>query len=182
MAPGTDRRERDRAGAEFARAVGGDPAAFAAFLARFERRIARVVRAIVPSREAEDVFQEVCLRLLLKGRLYDRTRPFVPWLDAVTRQVCLTALRRLSRRRERAGEVPERAAPASGATDPWIRDAVHGYLSERSSAEREALMLVLLSGLSQREAAKRLGVPPGTVATWLAKAVRTLRERLGGGT
>jgi len=81
------------AASEFLRAVRGEPGAFAGFLARHEERIARIVRALVPAGDAEDVFQEVCLRLVAKGHLYDASRPLLPWLDAVTRQVCAAALR-----------------------------------------------------------------------------------------
>lgn len=159
----------------------GDRAAFAAFLARYERRIARVVRALVPPAEAEDVFQEVCLRLLVKGALYDPSRPLEPWLDAVTRRVCAAAGRRAARRRRERGPLsvePPAPAPASG--DPFVLDAVRDYLAGRPATERRALRLVLLTGMTQREAAKQLGVPPGTVASWLARGVRALRERLGG--
>ncbi len=178
----SDERGERRAADEFVRAAAGDRAAFAAFLARFEPRIVRIVRALVPREDAEDVFQEVCLRLVAKGRLYDASRPLVPWLDAVTRQVCATAHRRRScERRARSVESLEEVVAADRAGgDPWIRDAVQDHLASLSGSERDALRLVLVSGLTQREAAKRLGVPAGTVAGWLAKAVRALRARLGG--
>ncbi len=171
----------DPAATEFLRAVAGDPAAFRAFLGRFEGRIARIVRSLVPRAEREDVFQEVCLRLVAKGRLYDPARPLAPWLDAVTRRVCAAAGRRRSRERARPGieSEPEVAAPEDAfESDPWIRDAVRGYVERLPFAERETLRLVYESGLSQREAAARIGVPHGTVATWCARAVRALREKL----
>jgi len=177
-----DQRDHDGAAEEFVRAVAGDAASFAAFLARFEGRIARTVRALVPAADAEDVFQEVCLRLVAKGHLYDPVRPLVPWLDAVTRQVCLSALRRRKREGRTAIDlhsVARAESPPAPDADPWVRDVLADYLRSLPAAEREVLRLVFAHGLTQREAAKRAGVPPGTVATWIARAVRTLRSRFG---
>ncbi|MCI0343663.1 MAG: sigma-70 family RNA polymerase sigma factor [Planctomycetales bacterium] len=174
---------RDPSAVEFLRAREGDGAAFAAFLARYEGRLARIVRAFVPPTDAEDVFQEVCLRLVAKGRLYDPSRPLVPWLDAVARQVAAAWLRRRGRRpadRSSGEDLDALPAPSGGAGDPWVLDAVREYVAGRPAREREALRLVLGNGLTQREAAAQLGVPSGTVAGWLARAVRMLRERLGG--
>jgi RNA polymerase sigma-70 factor (ECF subfamily) len=181
--PGNHEKARavDRDGEVFLRAVDGDAAAFAAFLARYERRIARIVRACVPAGDAEDAFQEVCLRLLTGGRTYDAARPLVPWLDAVTRRVCAAAGRRRRRRsRELAmGAADSRLAASPGVPpDPFLRDAVQRYLAGRPRKERRAVRLVLSSGLTQREAAARLGVPPGTVACWLSRGVRAVREML----
>jgi RNA polymerase sigma-70 factor (ECF subfamily) len=60
-----------------------------------------------------------------------------------------------------------------------VRDVVQEHLRRLPASERQALTLVLLNGLTQREAAAQLRVPPGTVATWIAKGVRALRARLG---
>jgi len=163
---------------EFVRAVRGDGAAFAAFLARFERRLVRIVRALVPRGDAEDVFQEVCLRLLKNGDRYDPARPLTPWIDVVTRRVCADALRRRGRRLAKP-LVVHPVAPAEPSFDPWVRDAVDAVLAEASAQQRDALRLVWTHGLTQREAARRLGVPPGTVASWVARAIRSLRTRLG---
>lgn len=165
---------------DFLRAVAGDPGGFAAFLARFEGRIARMARALAPPGEAEDVFQEVCLRLVAKGHLFDPARPLVPWVDAVTRQVAAAAFRRGShdRRAQPIGEEP--STDEKPGADPFIRDAVSAHLAALPPKEREAVRLVFHSGLTQREAGARLGVPPGTVATWCARTVRALRERFRG--
>lgn len=164
---------------EFLRAVAGDASGFAAFLARFEGRIARLLRALAPPGETEDVFQEVCLRLIAKGHLFDPARPLAPWVDAVTRQVAAAAFRRRSRD-SRAGSIAETEEPlaaGSASSDPFVRDVVSAHLAALPPKEREAIRLVFLSGFTQREAGARLGVPAGTVATWCARTVRALREK-----
>ena len=47
-------------------------------------------------------------------------------------------------------------------------------------SEDNKVVAKALFPLDPMEAAKRLRVPPGTVAGWLARAVRALRTRLGG--
>jgi RNA polymerase sigma-70 factor (ECF subfamily) len=56
--------------------------------------------------------------------------------------------------------------------DLWIA------LGELSRHERICLVLNALDGYSQAEIAKRLGVPAGTVASWLYRGKAKLRERL----
>lgn len=172
----------DPAAAEFVRAAEGDGAAFAGFLARFEGRLLVIVRGMVSPADVEDVFQEVCLRLVAKGRLYDPTRPLAPWIDEVARNVARGWLRARVRRAAgvAAGDLDDVPAPEGDGGDPWIRDAVWACVAGRPAPERRALALVFGEGVTQRDAAARLGVPPGTVAGWLARAVTTLRGKLGG--
>ncbi|MCY7420020.1 MAG: RNA polymerase sigma factor [Chloroflexi bacterium] len=44
---------------------------------------------------------------------------------------------------------------------------------------RAALLMNVLDGYTQAEIGRLLGVPPGTVASWLSRAKARLRERLG---
>jgi RNA polymerase sigma factor (sigma-70 family) len=173
----------NRTGDEFARAVRGDASAFAAFLVRFEKRIGRLVRMLAPRGDAEDAFQEVCLRLLARGHTYDPYRPLEPWIDTVVRHVCADAGRRrarLSRERSLSSPAEQAVAAPTATPEPWIVDAMRSHLGEIEGPRREALKLVLTHGFTQREAAARLRVPPGTVASWIARSVRTIRARLSG--
>ena len=71
------------------------------------------------------------------------------------------------------------AAPA--AADPlWadarpVLDEEIGKLPEKL---RAALVLCELEGLGRAEAAERLGVPEGTVASWLSRGRAALRREL----
>lgn len=50
-------------------------------------------------------------------------------------------------------------------------------LSTLSAGEREALLLFHLDGLSYGEIAERLGVPAGTVGTWILRARQAIAKR-----
>jgi len=83
--------------------------------------------------------------------------------------------------------VPEPAAdPAQGGTDP--RHAVEGAqlygrlakaLDELSPSLRSTVVLVLLEGMPQKDAAEALGCSEGTIAWRIHESRRKLREKLG---
>ena len=58
---------------------------------------------------------------------------------------------------------------------------LHRALSALRREHRAALLLSAVDGYTQSEIAEMLGVPPGTVATWLSRAKAQLREALSDG-
>ena len=65
--------------------------------------------------------------------------------------------------------------PWQPAHDPALWDALRGLRRE----ERAALLLNVVDGYTLAEIAGMLGVPPGTVASWVSRAKARLREQLG---
>jgi RNA polymerase sigma-70 factor (ECF subfamily) len=119
---------------------------------------------------AEDVAQAA----LLKG--YQAWSPGAiadprAWIFTIAVRLALN-----ENRRRRRWWSPDREVDGSVEmnTDPdlWIA------LGELSQHERICLVLNVLDGYSQTEIARRLGVPAGTVATWLYRGKAKLRERL----
>lgn len=157
-----------------------------------------VIRAVVASvlhesREHPDV--EDCtheaLRRALEGR--DRLRdgePLRPWLSGIARHVALDALR--ARKRDRSRIVrddrdDEDDGPAAvervadGAPNAFDhvataqrQRALAAALAELPEGQREALRLFHLEGLGYQQIAGRLGVPLGTVATWVNRARKAI--------
>jgi RNA polymerase sigma factor (sigma-70 family) len=114
--------------------------------------------------EAEDLPQEVFVRVshdLVDLRAPDR---FLPWLRQVTRNVC-----RMWRRRQRATAEPldtiaEMDDPTAAA---WLKRSelgaiVSAMLAQVSPMSREGLALHYLAGYSEAELAMALGVAPST--------------------
>lgn len=56
--------------------------------------------------------------------------------------------------------------------------AIHEALGELRPEHRAALPLNAVDGYTQAEIGAMLGVPPGTVASWLSRAKTRLREAL----
>ena len=71
------------------------------------------------------------------------------------------------------------ASPEGLALAQFDRDQIARAVTRLPMPQRETLSLVLVEGLSYRDAAEVLGVPEGTVKSRLNKARRTLRIALG---
>ena len=146
---------------------------FETLLARHRDAAERYVKFRLPAGEAEDVLQEVYITAYSR---FDRLRDegsFKPWLLAIARAKCADWYRERARRQEiPLEETPERLLVQSrmGLVETAaVRDAVE-RLDVR---DREMLYLVYWEQLPQRDIARRLGVPVGTVKSRLHAA----RER-----
>jgi RNA polymerase sigma-70 factor, ECF subfamily len=170
--------------------------------ATFSRSAAELrplVRAVVAamlreSREHPDV--EDCTHEALRRALEGRSRlregePLRPWVMGIARHVALDTLRARKRARLRdargpaaddAGETAdalERVADPAPAADDRLARAEQGREIARAlgalpEGQRKALFLFHSEGLQYHEIATRLGVPLGTVATWVTRARKSV--------
>lgn len=120
--------------------------------------------------EAEDAYQETWFDVWRSlGRLRARTRPWA-YIRRTAVSRAVDRLRRRGRSRETPGLPPglEHRAPPPGWMDlTCLRPEV-----------RAALVLYFWGGLSVREVAGLMEVPPGTVKSWMHRGRRRLRSRL----
>jgi RNA polymerase sigma-70 factor (ECF subfamily) len=137
---------------------------------------------------AEDVTQEVFLRLWQRPESYDPTRGrLLTWLMSVARNRAIDEYRRTSRRqRSEVDEAPmlelydadASGDPALGATLAESRRVVRAAMALLPVPQREVLELAYFGGFTQVEIAERLRVPLGTVKTRVRLAMRKLRDTL----
>jgi RNA polymerase sigma-70 factor (ECF subfamily) len=132
-------------------------------------------------RTAEEVAQEVFLKLWTRADQYDPARGSVPaWLLTIARRSALDRIRLEGRRPPlsdfpAASGQPALAAGADGSDEArWraLRFALHDLPAE----QRRAIELSFYHGLSQREIAEFLGVPLGTVKTRIRLGMDKLRR------
>lgn len=155
--------------------------------------VACVLRERPDHSDVEDCTNEA-LRRALEGRTQARG-PVRPWLLGIARHVALDALRARQKQRARLADIPEEAqssgygpmidrlADPAAAADEQIELAeraarVRRVLSTLSDGPRRALELFHLEGLPYAEIAQRLGVPLGTVATWVTRGRKAMAEAL----
>ena len=136
-----------------------------------EQRLAVVLR---DPEEARDVAQEAYLRAYRSWSRFDGTDARA-WLFTIGLRLAFNELRR---RRGwlnalRRVEAPREWSPPS---DPDLWEAI-GQLEAR---HRAALVLHVVDGYTQAEIAGMLGVPGGTVASWIGRAKASLRAALEG--
>lgn len=132
-----------------------------------DRKLRPFIARRVPERDVDDVLQEVFLRISRGlGTLHDEER-FGPWVHTLARHTIADHLRASARNPLASGDgAPEEAAPAE--TDPLelhegdaaseLATYLVPFVAALPSPYREALTLVELQGMSQREAADMLGL------------------------
>ena len=162
------------------------------------RPVVRAVIACVLGERQDHPDVEDCTHETLRRALEGRARlregePIRPWILGIARHVAIDLRRR--RRRERALGAPapvdgEVEAPVDRIADPGPTPDERAATTERANRvaaaleglaapQREAMLLFHVEGEGYQRIAERLGVPIGTVATWLSRGRRMLAEALG---
>lgn len=139
----------------------------------------RTVRAmLLDAAEAEDLTQE-CFARAYRAR--DKYRPDAPpsaWLHRIAVNTAISHLRR----KKLAKFLPmkmEHGEVDRGLDRAEARSAVEQALAELSPKLRAAVVLQYYHDCSREEISQILGIPSGTVASRVAKAMVQMREKLG---
>lgn len=131
--------------------------------------------------DAEDVAQEVFLRLHRYGLRFANDAALGAWIYRVTVNLCIDR----SRTAKPAAEMPDAASGEISAEAALIRDQqkerLMSALASLPVRERTALVLREIEQLSTAEVAAALGTTEGTVRSQVMKAMAKLRRILGGG-
>jgi RNA polymerase sigma-70 factor (ECF subfamily) len=159
----------------------GDPAALEALFARYYRRVYEVVFRLVGSAdEAEDVTQEVFVRLYRRPPEAGREHNLGALLYRAATNAGYNALRSAARRaRYQAAAMLDAPGGPGDAAQEVLRLAERAQVRAALAAlkPQEAQILVLRhAGLAYAEVAQVLGIAPGSVGTLLARAERAFRK------
>lgn len=155
--------------------------AFERLVPVYRRRVFGLAYGILRDRAAaEDLAQEVFVKLWQALPRYDGRAQLSTWIYAITRNAAVSALR--TRRRVAslsedavAAEAEAVAAPDAGTADPALQRAID-RLPER---QRQAITLYYLDERSVDEVADLMGLPSNTVKTHLHRARAGLAATLG---
>lgn len=165
----------------------GEEAAFESLFAKHWRTVYGILFRLVGSREeAEDLAQELFVRLYRNPPDLREQSTLGPWLYRVATNLGYNALRKGSREARRQERV-QRLSDAEDAAGLHATDPEHASLVEEERlavrqalaqlSEREQACLVLRhSGLSYAEVAATLGVQTSSVGTLLARAEERFRR------
>jgi len=139
----------------------------------------RAIRAVVlDSAAAEDLTQETFVRAYRARNHYTPTAPPGAWLRRIGVNLAISYLRR----QKLARFLPARLYVAPDRRDydrAEARNVVDKALEALSPKLRAAIVLHYYEGLTREEIAETLGVPAGTVASRIAKAVAIMRKNIG---
>lgn len=161
------------------RCLRGDRPAVQALVERFQAEVYGLcVRLLSHRHDAEDVTQEVFLRVFRSLRRWDPTRPLKPWIMGITVNRCRTWLGQRVKRPELADYLQETAADAPADDSAELLAEIRAALSELRPEYRTVFVLFHEQGQPYEEIAETLRRPVGTIKTWLHRARLDVLERL----
>lgn len=142
-------------------------------------RLRRFARALTGNvHDGDDLVQAALERALARAASWRPEQRLDAWVYAILRNAWIDE----QRARGRRGRVfaPEAAGAEVGiAIDATGALALQSALQQLPDEQREAIALVLVEGLSYREAADALEVPIGTLTSRLARGRGALQAMLG---
>ena len=158
--------------------LAGDEAAVRQFIGRFERVVfALCLRMLTHRQDAEDATQESLVRIVRNLHRWDSSRPLMPWIMSIASNRCRTLLARRASRP--AGTLGELDTPATRDSDSHeMKEELQLAINQLRDEYRNCFELFYLQELSCAEISGLVGVPEGTVKTWLHRARKELAEAL----
>jgi RNA polymerase sigma-70 factor (ECF subfamily) len=143
------------------------------------RRFARVITRNVA--DADDLVQVAVEKALARAAQWRPGSRLDNWMFGIMKNAWIDEIR--SRRRRERVHAPEEAGATVGDTSATSRDialSVQAAMARLPEEQRMAIALVLVEGLSYKDAAESLGIPMGTLTSRLARGREALQVLLGG--
>ncbi|MEW6756285.1 MAG: RNA polymerase sigma factor [Candidatus Latescibacterota bacterium] len=161
----------------------GDLAAFDQLYARYSRRLLCFAAHMLGPEAAQDVLQEVFVRVIQSAASFDRSRRFSTWVFAIAHHLCCNEQRQRRQRRQVAAvPFPEPAVAPPAGEDRLDRESFRrrllAELERLDPARRATSLLRFEEGFAIDEIARIMGCPAGTVKSRLFYTARLLAERL----
>lgn len=153
------------------RCLRGDVVAIAALVERYQSDVFGLcVRLLHHRHDAEDVVQEVFLRVFRSLRRWDPTRPLRPWILGIAVNRCRTLLGQRAKRPDLVEFLQDTAAGPQPDDSAELTREIQAALVELRVEYRTAFVLYHEQGQPYEEIAQVLGKPVGTIKTWLHRA------------
>lgn len=166
------------------RAQAGDDAAYRDALGRIAVRLRAYLRRRMQSLpdDVEDLVQETLLALHLQRGTWEPATPVSAWVVAIARHKLVDLWRRRGRQdalHQPLDEVDEAELTAAPAEGDARRDLAV-LLESLPEAQRRAILLTKVQGLSVTEAAKRTGATPSAIKVQVHRGLKRLAALVRG--
>ncbi len=170
------------------RCLTGDQLAWEAIVRQYRRKVFNVAYKFVGRHdEAEDLTQDIFLKIFKSLQTFDRRANFQTWLISVSRNLCIDHYRSVRKEREtidRQVDASELSPVAKGQSQLAMleqRDRVE-LLREAMSALpktlRTAVLMRDIQELSYHEIAEKLRLPEGTVKSRINRGRNELARQI----
>ncbi len=185
-APGAPPDERTineaQVAAAIARCAAGERSALRVIYDIEAARMAGVARRMLRRQDlAEEAVQDTFMRVWRAARTFDPQKGAARgWLYAILRNCTLSILRDEGRFTDDE-DIAEEAAPLTESALARLPEtsALRRCLEQLDGQRRAAVVLAYVHGLSHAELAGKLGVPLGTVKSWVRRSLISLQECMG---
>ena len=149
---------------------------------QYKRRVFGMAHRIVGASDAEEVAQEVFVRVFRGLAAFRGDSALSTWIYRLTVNASLSHLARRGRRQEVPADeiLADVPAPPVAERDPKLVARIEHALGELPAGYRAILVLHDVEGLSHEECAAILECRVGTCKSQLHKARARMRELLGG--
>ena len=177
----------DRDIALMERIKNGDEAAFEELVTRHSKTVYKLAyRFLYDSQDAEDITQEVFLRVYRAAESYTPKAKFSTWLYTITKNICFNELRKkksvtiFSIEDEMLPELPSLDAnPVSKLEEAEVRKRVLDAVKALPANLRIAVILLKYHDLSYEEVADILGCTVNAVKLRVHRAKKFLAKSIG---
>jgi len=177
------------------RVRGGDEAAFAELVERYQNRLVGILNHIVGhSDEAEDLAQECFLRVYKTRHKYTPKAKFSTWLFTIANNLALNAIRNRQRRHALPLDLRDSGQHGLRPADPGVADRespptqqlqqqeltaiIRRALEDLNERQRVAVVLNKFEDMNYADIAEVMGLSPKAVKSLLSRARSKLREAL----
>ena len=156
-----------------------DPEAVRALVERFQADVFRLCYRLLSSQhDAEDVSQEVFLRIFRSLHRWDGRRPLRPWIMGIAVNRCRTWMAQRKKRPELADRQRVQAGRQREDDSAELIVEIAAGVAELRSEYRAVFVMFHEQGLPYEEIAEAMEHPVGTIKTWLHRARMEVLERL----
>jgi len=167
-----------------ARIRDGDMEAFRCLVEAHQARVVGTISKMLGSdAEAEDLAQQVFIRIWKSAPRYRPTAKFTTWLFRITRNLVFNELRRKRHFVDQADEMPEPAErrdqePDKVLMEGELQSAIQNAIDQLPESQRLAIILRRYEGMAYEEIAAVMGTTVPAVKSILFRARAELRELL----
>ena len=163
------------------RCLNGDSAAFGFLVDKYKACVFSLAYTKRGNfHDAQDITQEVFIRVYQKLHTFKPSEKFKPWLYVITSNLCIDFLRKQSKRPDciSIDATMLNSVTVAAYQRQSQHDAIHAALSELPEIYRTTLTLYYLGGMKNREIAEFLGTSKNTVESRLRRARAKLKQEM----
>jgi RNA polymerase sigma-70 factor (ECF subfamily) len=161
------------------RCLRGEDEAIRSLVVRFQAEVFGLcVRLLNHRHDAEDVAQEVFLRVFRSLRRWDCQRPLKPWIMGIAVNRCRTWMSQRARRPELVDYLQDTLPGPDADDSSELRQEIQAALAALRLEYRTAFVLFHEQGQPYEDIALAMDRPVGTIKTWLHRARMEILEYL----